>query len=158
MYTMYMNISDARISSSATRHEPFAHEGISWWSRSLQAPNVTIPGSGSMGLDCWPTWSPKQPFFNRCLVKQPFLCNDLESSSWNNHKKLVVWTSRCITVGDKMATLKKRGKCFRTVKIFPILPWIHVGNGKTVKSWWLVPTWKICARRKSSNGSESTSK
>ena len=87
-----------------------------------------------------------------------FLCNDLESSSWNNHKKLVVWTSRCITVGDKMATLKKRGKCFRTVKIFPILPWIHVGNGKTVKSWWLVPTWKICARRKLSNGSEFPSK
>ena len=23
-----------------------------------------------------------------------FLCNDLESSNWNNHKKLVVWSSR----------------------------------------------------------------
>ena len=23
-----------------------------------------------------------------------FLCNDLESSSWNNHKRLVVWSSR----------------------------------------------------------------
>ena len=32
------------------------------------------------------TWYPKQPSFNG-LMKQPFLCNDLESSNWNNHKK-----------------------------------------------------------------------
>ena len=26
-----------------------------------------------------------------------FLCNDLESSSWNNHKKVVVWSSRLVS-------------------------------------------------------------
>ena len=32
---------------------------------------------------------------DRCLVKQPFLCNDYDSSHWNNHKKkLVVRSSR----------------------------------------------------------------
>ena len=40
------------------------------------------------------TWDPKQPFFNGCLVKQPFLCNDYDTSHWNNHKKLVVRSSR----------------------------------------------------------------
>ena len=33
-------------------------------------------------------------FFNGCLVKQPVLCSDLESSNWNNHKQLVVWSFR----------------------------------------------------------------
>ena len=33
-----------------------------------------------------PTWNPKQPFINGCLVKQPFSINkDLESSNWNIH-------------------------------------------------------------------------
>ena len=32
-------------------------------------------------------WYPKHMLFNGCLVKQPFLCNDLESSNWNNQKK-----------------------------------------------------------------------
>ena len=37
---------------------------------------------------------------NHCLTdvwwNNHFLCSDLESSNWNNHKKLVVWGSRRI--------------------------------------------------------------
>ena len=48
-----------------------------------------------MDAESSPTWYPKQPFFNGWKWwNNQFLCNDLESSNWNNHKKLVVWSSR----------------------------------------------------------------
>ena len=35
-------------------------------------------------------------FFMDVWWNNHFLCRDLESSNWNNHKKLVVWSSRCV--------------------------------------------------------------
>ena len=32
------------------------------------------------------------------MISNHFLCNDLELSNWNNHNKLVVWSSRCIYI------------------------------------------------------------
>ena len=51
--------------------------------------------SMKMDAESSPTWYPKQAFFNGWKWwNNQFLCNDLESSNWNNHKKLLVWSSR----------------------------------------------------------------
>ncbi len=41
------------------------------------------------------TWNPKQPILNGWTWwNTHFSCNDLESSRWNHHSRLVVWSSR----------------------------------------------------------------
>ena len=48
-----------------------------------------------MASGCWyPPGTLNNQFFMDVWLKDHFPCKDVESSNWNNHKELVVWSSR----------------------------------------------------------------